>query len=180
MALPQRLPLLYSQQATKTARFRVPHTIGLCRPGALANQPQAGCWTVGTGSVDVMLPGSTPAQAGTQYLDLNGTNKGQIIQQVPASAGLAYELTFFGRSSRNQAMTVAMAIYWYNASGSLIRTAPFLQVQTGSGAWTKFRLEDVSPTGTAYARVYLTSLTQPLAPNAGFGPLVDNVVFRRL
>ena len=163
---------------TGFGRFRQGHTIGLCGAGALASNPQPGCWTVQSGSVDVTRPGAIPAHSGSQYMDLNGTGSGFIAQQVVAAPGLAYELTFFGRSSRNQAMTVNASIYWYNAAGSIISTSVILAAQTSSAAWTKFRVETASPTGTAYARIYLRSMTQLLAPYAGYGPLVDTVVFR--
>jgi hypothetical protein len=171
-------PGFESPAVTSIGRFRQDHTIGLCGAGALANHPQPGCWTVLEGSVDLTRPGTIPAYSGSQYIDLNGTAKGFIGQQVVAQPGLAYELIFFGRSSRSQNMTVNASIYWYNAAGSIISNSPILAAQTASGAWTRFRVESASPTGTAFGRIYLRSMTQLLAPYAGYGPLVDGVVFR--
>jgi len=137
-----------------------------------ANQ-SIGKWRVLEGDVQVKGSGYWQHAAGNQSLDLNGSQRGGIYQDVATTPGATYDLSLRLAGNPEGGPTIKTAdIYWGPAgSQTLLKQVTFDTTGRSNAAmgWIPVNLPDLKATGGS------TRLTIVSRTAGEFGPVVDDV-----
>lgn len=132
-----------------------------------------GTWRVVEGDVQIKGSGYWQHAAGVQSLDLNGTQRGGIEQDVATTPGAVYDLSLQLSGNPDGGSAVkAVDIYWGPAGNQkLVKQATFSTAgwsKTSMG-WMSVNLPDLKATGS------LSRLTIVSRTSGEYGPVIDDV-----
>jgi len=132
-----------------------------------------GAWRVLEGEVQVKGSGYWQHAAGSQSLDLNGSQRGGIYQDVTTTPGATYDLSLRLAGNPEGGPTIKTAdIYWGPVgSQTLLRQVTFDTTGRSNTAmgWATVNLPDLKATGSS------TRLTIISRTSGEYGPVVDDV-----
>jgi len=129
-----------------------------------------GCWTVGTGSVD--LDHSSAAAEGSQYVDMDGSfADGEVHQNLTTTAGAVYAISFKLAGNTAGAPVVKTVVVTFGSTAKTYTFDTTGHTATNPGWQT---VVFTAPASTSSTRLSIKSTDAPNGHNS-YGALIDDV-----